>query len=118
MEGVVDYFIESKMFLTSFLLPIKGAGKGAYKFSGLATMLDVAVAKKKSIGIRELDRDVSVLCWKGKQLSSNVTSLDNLTEQVCLFHSQYPFELGSYPTSVTSIAFASNLHHLSMGMYM
>src|SRR5258707_1352902 len=60
----------------------------------------------------------SAPCWEGKQLSSNVTSLDSLTERVCLSHSWYPFEPGSYPTSMTSIAFASNLHHLSMGTCM
>ena len=116
MGGMVDHFMGSRMFLTSSLLPIKGAEEGACKFGGLATVLGAAVARKKGIGIGELGRGVSVPCWEGKQLSSNVTSLDNLTEWVCLSHSWYPFEPGSYSTSMTSIAFASNLHHLSVSM--
>ena len=68
-------------------LPIKGAGEGAYKFGGLAAMLGTAVAGKKGIGIGELGRGVSVPCWEGNQLSSNVTSLNNLTKQVCLSYS-------------------------------
>src|SRR5579859_1116842 len=39
-------------------------------------------------------------------------------EWVELSHSLQPFDSGSYPTSVTSMAFTSNLRHLSAGTCM
>src|SRR5712671_223381 len=115
--GVIGRSTGSSIFLTSSLLPVESAGEGARKSGSSAVMLGTVAARKKGIGIGELSRGISVPCWEGKQLSSNVTSLDSLMEQVCLSQSQYPFEPGSYPTSVTLIAFASNLHCLSAGMY-
>jgi hypothetical protein len=114
--GVIGRSMGSSIFLTSSSLPVESAGEGAHKGSSGAAMLGTAAAGKKGIGIGELSRGISVPCWEGKQLSSNITSLDSLTEWVCLSQSRYPFEPGSYPTSVTSIAFASNLRHLSAGM--
>src|SRR5712672_2691229 len=114
--GVIGQSTGSSIFLTSSLLLVESAGEGARKSSSGAAVLGTAAARKKGIGIGELSRGVSVPCWEGKQLLSNVTSLDSLTERVCLSQGRYPFEPGSYPTSVTSIAFASNLHRLSAGM--
>ena len=118
MGGVIGRSIGSGMVLTSSSLSVEGTGEGARIVGGPAAVLGTAAAGKKGVGIGEFGKGVSDPCWEGKQLSSNVTSLDNLTEWVCLSHSQYPFDPGSYPTSVTSMALASNLRHLSAGTCM
>src|ERR1700679_2724231 len=115
MGGVIGWCMGSKICLTSSSLSAEGAGEGARTIGGFAGVLGAAATGKKGIGIGEFGRGVSDPCWEGKQLSSNVTSLDNLTERVCLSHSWYPFEPGSYLTSVTSMALASNLRHLTAG---
>ena len=100
----------SRFSTLAALLVEEGVGEGARVIgnSGPAAGLGAAnTGSEINVGVG----CVSAPFREGKLLSSNVTSLDNRTEWVCLSQSWYPLAPGSNPTSVTSMAFASNLRH-------
>ena len=80
MGGVVGQSTGSNNCLTSSSLSMERVGEGAHCVGGLAVVLGTAAGRKKGVGIGEFGRGVLDPCWEGRQLSSNVTSLDNLTE--------------------------------------